>query len=146
MTDVVNVATRSRMMAGIKGKDTTPELFLRKALHAQGLRYRLGGCGLPGKPDLVFPSRKTVVFVHGCFWHQHHCKYFKWPATNADFWKEKLTKNANRDTVVAKKLRELGWAVITVWECALKETTYQQPSLEINRVVTELNKVFNKKT
>ena len=71
MTDVVDAATRSRMMAGIKGKDTTPELFLRRALHAQGFRYRLGGWSLPGKPDLVFPGRRVVIFVHGCFWHQH---------------------------------------------------------------------------
>jgi DNA mismatch endonuclease, patch repair protein len=112
------------MMAGIKSKDTKPEVFLRKALHAQGLRYRLGGCGLPGKPDLVFPSRKAVVFVHGCFWHRHECEHFKWPSTNQVFWKKKLDANATRDIRVAEELKKLGWKVVVVWECQLKKTRY----------------------
>lgn len=106
-------------MAGIKGKNTTPELFLRRALHAQGFRYRLGGCGLPGKPDLVFPGRRVVIFVHGCFWHRHECKYFKWPGTNTQFWRDKLDANAHRDQLVAGELKKLGWTVIVVWECEL---------------------------
>ena len=133
MTDVVDAATRSRMMAGIKGKDTKPEIFLRKALHAKGLRYRLGGCGLPGKPDLVFPSRRTVVFVHGCFWHRHECKYFKWPSSNVDFWKAKLDGNHARDQRVEGNLIKLGWRVIKVWDCDLQKTNYKLPNTAVSR-------------
>ena len=134
VTDVVDAATRSRMMAGIKGKHTKPEIFLRKALHAQGLRYRLGGGGLPGRPDLVFPSRKTVVFVHGCFWHRHECKYFKWPRSNQEFWKNKLEVNAARDKHVKCELMKLGWRVLTVWECDLRKTNYLLPNGTVNRI------------
>lgn len=138
MTDIVDAATRSRMMAGIKSKDTTPELFLRKALHAQGLRYRLGGSGLPGKPDLVFASRQAVVFVHGCFWHQHDCKYFKWPSSNAELWKAKLDTNASRDRRVQDELAKLGWRVLTVWECELRKSSYQLPNAAVSRTTKRL--------
>lgn len=138
MTDVVDAATRSRMMSGIKGKDTKPEIFLRKALHAEGYRYRLGGCGLPGKPDLVFPSRQTVLFVHGCFWHRHNCRYFKWPRSNAVFWKEKLDRNADRDLRVKKELTRLGWRVLTVWDCELRSSKYNLPNKAVNRVASLL--------
>lgn len=121
-------------MAGIKGKDTKPEIFLRKALHAQGFRYRLGGSGLPGKPDLVFPSRKTVVLVHGCFWHCHDCKFFKWPSSNPQFWKDKLQGNSARDARKKMELKKLGWRVLTVWECELRQTGYKLPNKAINRV------------
>jgi DNA mismatch endonuclease (patch repair protein) len=134
VTDVVDAATRSRMMASIRGKDTTPELFLRRALHAQGFRYRLGGSGLPGKPDLVFASRKTVVLVHGCFWHRHNCKYFKWPGSNKAFWQVKLDGNFARDNRVKKELIKLGWRVLTVWECELRKTRYILPNGAVNRV------------
>jgi DNA mismatch endonuclease (patch repair protein) len=134
VTDVVDAATRSRMMASIRGKDTTPELFLRRALHAQGFRYRLGGSGLPGKPDLVFVSRRTVVFVHGCFWHKHTCKYFKWPGNNKAFWQVKLDGNFARDNRVKKELIKLGWRVLTVWECELRKTRYILPNGAVNRV------------
>ncbi|WP_341684818.1 very short patch repair endonuclease [Limnohabitans sp.] len=82
-------------MSGIRGKDTKPELFVRKALHARGFRYRLGGAGLPGRPDLVFPSRKIAIFIHGCFWHKHECRYFKWPDSNSDFWFRRSTRMPN---------------------------------------------------
>lgn len=121
-------------MAGIKGKNTTPELFLRQALHAQGFRYRLGGCGLPGKPDLVFPGRRVVIFVHGCFWHRHDCKYFKWPGTNTQFWRDKLDGNAERDLRVKCELKKLGWKVLTVWECEIRETRYQLPNPAVSRL------------
>lgn len=134
MTDVVDAATRSRMMAGIKGKNTTPELFLRRALHTQGFRYRLGGCGLPGKPDLVFPGRRVVIFVHGCFWHCHDCKYFKWPGTNTQFWRDKLEGNAERDLRVKRELKKLGWKVLTVWECEIRETRYLLPNPAVSRL------------
>jgi DNA mismatch endonuclease (patch repair protein) len=133
--DIVDPATRSRMMAGIKSKDTKPEVFLRKALHSQGLRYRLGGCGLPGKPDLVFPSRKAVVFVHGCFWHRHECERFKWPQGNEAFWKTKLEANAERDMRMKAALKMLGWRVLTVWECELGRGGYALPNNAVNRVV-----------
>lgn len=126
-------------MAGIKAKDTKPEVVLRKALHALGFRYRLGGGGLKGKPDLVFPSRRAVVFVHGCFWHKHDCKYFKWPRTNSAFWVSKLEANAKRDEATKNYLMELGWQVITVWECELRSTNYTMPNRAVQRVSARLN-------
>ena len=138
MTDVVDAATRSRMMAGIQGKNTQPELFLRKALHAMGFRYRLGGKGLPGKPDIVFPKKHIAIFVHGCFWHMHECKYFKWPATNPQFWHEKLDGNVQRDRRVAVELQSRGWTVLTVWECELKESKYQMPNSAVLAVAAKL--------
>lgn len=138
MTDVVDAATRSRMMAGIQGKNTQPELFLRKALHAMGFRYRLGGKGLPGKPDIVFPKKHIAIFVHGCFWHMHECKYFKWPATNSQFWREKLDGNVQRDKRVTVELQSKGWTVLTVWECELRETKYQMPNSVVLAVAAKL--------
>lgn len=125
-------------MAGVQGKNTRPELFLRKALHAMGFRYRLGGKGLPGKPDIVFPKRRVVIFVHGCFWHMHECKYFKWPATNSQFWREKLGGNVRRDRRVAVELQSRGWTVLTVWECELKESKYQMPNSAVLAVAAKL--------
>jgi DNA mismatch endonuclease (patch repair protein) len=120
MPDVVDKQTRSRMMAGIRCKDTLPERIVRRALHRDGLRYRLHYAGLPGKPDIIFPSRKAVVFIHGCFWHGHSCPLFKMPSTRPAFWSNKIGGNRNRDRVVAVALKEMGWRVIVVWECALK--------------------------
>ncbi len=115
--DVVDKATRSRMMAGIRGKDTKPELLVRSHLHRQGLRYRLHA-KLPGKPDLVFPKCRTVVFVHGCFWHRHPgCQYTTIPQNNADFWQTKFAANVKRDALVQEKLTALGWRVLVVWAC-----------------------------
>ena len=119
MADVVDAATRSRMMSGIRGKNTKPELTIRKALHARGFRYRLH-CKLPGKPDLCLPKYKAVVFVHGCFWHGHDCHLFKWPSTRPEFWREKIGRNRAVDAAVEAKLLADGWRVATVWECALK--------------------------
>jgi DNA mismatch endonuclease, patch repair protein len=110
-------------MAAIKSGHTKPELLIRRALHAAGLRYRLHAKHLPGKPDLVFPRHKAVVFVHGCFWHQHDCHLFKWPATRQDFWREKIGRNITNDERAVQALRETGWRVATVWECALKGRT-----------------------
>ena len=139
MADTVDKATRSRMMSAIKGKDTKPEMFLRKALHAEGFRYRLGGYGLPGKPDLVFPSPRTVVFVHGCFWHRHGCSQFRWPGTNQEFWADKLNSNAARDCANEKTLNSMGWLVLIVWECELKATKYTLPNDAVLRITTALN-------
>lgn len=121
MVDIVDPITRSRMMSGIKGKDTKPEMILRKYLHSQGLRFRLHGKDLPGRPDLTLPKYKVAVFVHGCFWHSHYgCKYAVTPASNQKFWGEKLAKNVVRDQLVVGKLVDLGWRVLVVWECGIK--------------------------
>lgn len=122
MTDIVDQQTRSRMMSGITGKNTKPELALRRALHARGFRFRLHSRKVNGRPDLVFPKHGAVVFVHGCFWHQHEgCRYSTTPATRADFWQAKFDANVARDSAVRVKLFEDGWRVATVWECALKK-------------------------
>jgi len=114
---------RSRLMAGIRGRDTRPELVVRRALFALGFRYRLHGAGLPGSPDLVFPRFRAVVFIHGCFWHRHGCSLFKWPANNAEFWKRKIDGNALRDEETRSRLTHAGWRVMTVGECAVRGRT-----------------------
>jgi DNA mismatch endonuclease (patch repair protein) len=109
------------MMSGIRGKDTKPERFVRSALHRAGLRFRLH-TKLPGKPDLVLPKYHTVVFVHGCFWHRHAgCRYATTPASNVAFWLEKFAANKQRDAVVKRRLRQLGWQVRVVWSCQLNQ-------------------------
>ena len=119
MADVVDAGTRSRMMSGIRGKNTKPELMIRKALHARGFRYRLH-CDLPGKPDICLPKHRAVIFVHGCFWHGHGCHLFKWPKTREEFWKAKIERNREVDARSMEALVKAGWRVATVWECALK--------------------------
>ena len=109
-------------MARIRGRNTKPEMVLRRALHERGLRYRLHVSKLPGKPDLVFPRRQAVVFIHGCFWHGHDCELFRLPATRPDFWKEKLTGNRVRDDGVLASLRSMGWRTLVVWECSMRGT------------------------
>lgn len=123
MPDVHDTATRSKNMAAIKGSHTKPEIQIRKAMHAAGLRYRLHVRDLPGKPDLVFPRYKAVIFVNGCFWHHHDCHLFKWPATHKDFWRTKIDKNVANDARAESGLTSAGWRVATVWECALKGKT-----------------------
>lgn len=108
------------MMAGIRGRDTKPELVLRRGLHQAGFRYRLHAKGLPGKPDLVFPKYRAVIFAHGCFWHGHDCALFRWPSTRQNFWRDKITGNAKRDETVKARLLAEGWRVLTVWECAMR--------------------------
>jgi DNA mismatch endonuclease, patch repair protein len=104
-------------MRAIKSANTRPEILVRKALHAAGFRFRLHSKNLPGKPDIVLPKYRTVIFVHGCFWHGHDCKYFKAPKTRTEFWLNKIAKNKRRDKINADKLIELGWRVLVVWEC-----------------------------
>lgn len=119
--DVVDAATRSRMMSGIRGKNTAPEMLVRRFLHARGYRYRLHRTDLPGKPDLVLPRLKVCIFVHGCFWHRHPgCAYATTPKTRPEFWKEKFQKNVMRDLANINALEDSGWNVLTVWECHLK--------------------------
>ena len=120
MTDVVSSETRSRMMSGIRGRNTRPEIIIRRNLHKHGFRYRLHDKRLPGKPDIVLPRYRAVIMVHGCFWHGHGCHLFKWPSSNKLFWKEKITKNRNVDERAARMLRENNWRILKIWECALK--------------------------
>ena len=115
--DVVDKATRSRMMSGIRGKNTQPELIVRSFLHRKGLRFRLH-TELPGRPDLAFPKYKTAVFVHGCFWHRHKdCQFTTTPKTRSEFWQVKFASNVKRDVVVKERLEAMGWRVLVVWAC-----------------------------
>lgn len=123
MADIVPPEVRSRMMAGIRGRDTKPELVLRKGLHAAGFRYRLHVKDLPGKPDMVFPRHRAVLFAHGCFWHGHDCHLFRWPSTRQEWWREKITRNRAVDARSEAALAEAGWRLGVVWECALKGRT-----------------------
>lgn len=124
MTDIVDSQTRSRMMSGIRGKNTKPELALRRSLHALGFRYRLHAKGIPGKPDIVMPKHGAVIFVHGCFWHRHAgCRSATVPATRPEFWGAKFDANVMRNAAVHSSLREAGWRVGTIWECALSTET-----------------------
>lgn len=121
--DVVTPEARSRMMAGIRGKDTKPELLIRSALHRAGFRFRLHLASLPGKPDLVLPRYRATIFVHGCFWHGHGCHLFRWPATREAFWREKIGRNIARDGQQMADLAVAGWRVAVIRECALKGKT-----------------------
>ena len=123
MPDIVSPAVRSRMMSGIRGRDTGPELVIRSGLHRRGFRFRLHDRKLAGKPDLVFPKYRAVIFVNGCFWHGHDCHLFKWPQTRKAFWKAKITANRKRDAANSATLRAQGWRVCHIWECALKGKT-----------------------
>ena len=115
--DTLTPEQRSALMARIRGVDTKPELFVRRALHGQGYRFRLHGRGLPGKPDIVFKKRKRAVFVHGCFWHRHGCKRTTHPKSRQDYWQDKFAKNVARDRRNAALLADDGWDVFVAWEC-----------------------------
>lgn len=117
MADRLAPSERSRIMRAVRGANTKPELIVRKALHRAGLRYRLGGCDLPGRPDLVFRSRRIAIFVHGCFWHQHNCKKASRPKSNVEFWNPKLDANIQRDMRATVALQLAGWRTIVIWEC-----------------------------
>jgi DNA mismatch endonuclease, patch repair protein len=123
MTDVHSAAQRSFNMSRIGSRDTKPELIVRSIVHQMGARFRLHRPDLPGKPDLVLPSRRKIIFVHGCFWHSHRCRYGKvTPATNSDFWKSKRAANVDRDRRNIRLLRADGWQVLIVWECWTRNT------------------------
>ena len=121
-------------MSGIRGKDTRPEMTVRKGLHAKGFRYRIHDKKLPGKPDLVFKSRNAVIQIHGCFWHGHDCALFKWPKSNSEFWQTKITANKNRDQKNLVALRKRGWRILIVRECAIKN----KPEKEINAIIEKV--------
>lgn len=120
MADTLSPTERSERMSRIRGRDTRPELVLRRLLHAAGFRYRLHHTRLPGRPDLVFPKYGAVVFVHGCFWHRHTgCRVANTPKSNVEFWTAKFQRNVARDALVESRLRSAGWRVLVVWECSL---------------------------
>ena len=137
MSDVHNEKTRSYNMSRIRSKDTKPELLVRKFLFSEGFRYTLHDKKLPGKPDLVFPKYGTVIFVHGCFWHGHEgCKYFVIPKTRTHWWIEKISRNKQLDEQNVKKLKAMGWRVLTVFECKLKPAKREKT---LNRLATSLS-------
>ena len=127
MADVFSKSKRSEIMSRIRGKDTGPEMIIRKALFANGFRYRLHVKNLPGKPDIVLPKYNAVVIVDGCFWHGHkNCKFFRMPKSRISFWRKKIDANRARDVKNRRKLRRLGWNVIQVWECQLSSRKYEK--------------------
>lgn len=134
MTDTMTPEQRHRCMAAIKGKDTKPEMIVRRYLHSLGYRYGLHNRKLPGSPDLVLRRLKTVIFIHGCFWHGHEgCRYYRMPKSNLEFWKRKISRNRERDVEARVALEKKGWNVITVWECALKKKDKREETLEALR-------------
>lgn len=138
MADVHEPEVRSYNMSQIKGKDTKPEMMVRKFLHANGFRYRLHDKTLPGKPDIILPKYNTVVMVHGCFWHGHEeCNYFVLPKTRTNWWREKIEKTRIRDIKIIRELRDLGWNCLVIWECELKpkrrSTTLERILVRIKR-------------
>lgn len=134
MADVLSPEQRSYCMSRIRGKDTKPEYVIRKGLFAMGFRYRLHERSLPGCPDLVFPKYRAVILVHGCLWHKHECESFRWPKTNAAFWREKITRNSRNDAKNLVKLNAAGWRVLTVWECTLR----RKPSVDLEKIIAKV--------
>lgn len=131
MPEKISPETRSRMMAGIRGRDTKPEMMIRQHLHAQGLRYRLLAGDLPGRPDIVLPRWRVAIFAHGCFWHGHEgCSFFRLPKTRPEFWRTKIESNAERDRRAIAALSVTNWRVAVVWECALR----RDPERTLQRV------------
>lgn len=134
MVDIVDPATRSRMMSRIRSRDTRPELALRSALHRLGLRFRLSTKDLPCKPDIVFPRQKAAVFVHGCFWHRHEgCRLATTPSSNREFWQRKFENNVSRDERNLALLEAMGWVALEVWECELRKGGDEAAAAQIKR-------------
>lgn len=136
MADRVSSKVRSKIMASVRQRNTGPELMLRKALHKRGFRYRTNVSDLPGRPDLVFPSRRKVILVHGCFWHGHSCRWGRAPKSRKEYWLPKLLGNRRRDRRNLKELRALGWEPRVVWQCELKK---------FDRLITDLLRFLRRK-
>ncbi|WP_329848173.1 very short patch repair endonuclease [Stenotrophomonas sepilia] len=134
MVDSLTPEQRSAQMSRIRGSNTKLEVLVRKGLHARGLRYRLGGAKLLGRPDIVLPKYRTVVFVHGCFWHGHDCPLYRLPKTRPEFWQAKIDSNKSRDARVQRELRAVGWKVIELWECEVRG----QDQVAIDRTLDRL--------
>ena len=134
--DVKSKEARSYNMSRIRNKDTKPEELVRKYLFSRGFRYRKNDAHLPGKPDIVLPKYRTVIFVNGCFWHKHNnCKYFVWPHNNADYWRTKIERNVLRDKEHTKTLQDMGWQVLVIWECELKPKCQQDTLIELEKSI-----------
>lgn len=142
MTDVHSVEARSRNMAAIRCKDTKPEILIRKALFSRGYRYRLHCADLPGRPDLVLPKYRAVIQIQGCFWHKHDCRYFKWPATRAEFWRAKIEGNVVRDQRSLYRLKIKGWRALLIWECALRGLSTDGLELLVDEIEYWLSSTF----
>ncbi|MEN5266959.1 very short patch repair endonuclease [Stenotrophomonas sp. TWI587] len=138
MVDSLTPEQRSAQMSRIRGTNTKLEVLVRKALHARGFRYRLGGAGLPGRPDIVLPKYGTVVFVHGCFWHGHSCPLYRLPKTRPEFWADKIGKNRSRDERVVAELESAGWRVLTVWECSLRGKSASEQTSFLDSLARQL--------
>ncbi len=136
MADVHSKETRSYNMSRIRSKNTKPEEIVRKYLFSKGFRYRKNDPRLSGKPDIVLPKYKTVIFVNGCFWHHHEgCRYFKWPESNAEFWKKKINENVSHDKLCCQKLENEGWRVLIVWECELKKNRRKETLENLSKAI-----------
>jgi DNA mismatch endonuclease, patch repair protein len=144
VADIVDKKTRSRMMAGIRSRNTAPELEVRRFLHASGLRFRLHDKNLPGRPDIVLPGRRVAIFVHGCFWHRHlGCRFAAMPATNIDFWAAKFDANVRRDVRNFKALSDIGWRVLLVWECEANDKNFLAGLLKRIVAIEPANKTMD---
>ncbi len=130
MSDIFSQTKRSDIMSKISSKDTKPEILVRKFLFSKGFRYRINVKTLPGKPDIVLPKYKTIIFVNGCFWHGHNCKKGKLPSSNTDFWKEKISNNKSRDAKNSDLLVKHGWKVIIIWQCEISNVNNRETRLE----------------
>lgn len=135
MADNHTPEVRSYNMSRIRSKGTKPEELVRKYLFSRGFRYRKNVKKLPGCPDIVLPKYKTVIFIHGCFWHMHDCERFRWPTSNTDYWYSKLRRNVERDRINQEKLRDDGWNVIVVWECDIKKRFEEKMAAMINQII-----------
>ncbi len=144
MADIFSKQKRSEIMSKISGKETKPEITVRKFLFAHGFRYRKNVKDLPGKPDIVLPKYKTVIFINGCFWHGHNCPAGKLPESNREFWEKKINENKKRDKKNYQKLREKGWKVIIIWECQLKNNKMKEKTLKA--LIIKLKNNINRKT
>lgn len=137
MADNHSKEVRSMNMSHIRSTGSKPEEIVRKYLFAKGLRYRKNVKGLPGKPDIVLPKYKTVVFVNGCFWHHHDCGRFVWPSSNEEYWHKKIDRNVERDTENYEALEKMGWRVIVIWECELKRAVAEENLAQLYDKITE---------
>ena len=135
MTDVHSPEVRSKNMRAIRSMDSQPEMLVRRFLHSHGFRFRLHESRLPGKPDIVLAKHRAVIFVHGCFWHRHECHLFKWPKSNAEFWRTKIEGNHLRDKKAVALLVQMGWRVLIIWECALKNRSADDVETVLNQVI-----------
>lgn len=141
MVDSLTPEQRSAQMSRIRGTNTKLEVLVRKALHQRGLRYRLGGAGLPGKPDIVLPKYRTVVLVHGCFWHGHHCPLYRLPKTRPEFWKAKIDSNRLRDHRVRAQLSAMNWKIIEVWECSIRGVLLDEQAQLFDQIATDIKEL-----